>query len=173
MSGGGGGKKKKGGAGGKKVNGAKGNSNSEPWTHEQQVLIEAGLVAFPYTVKKRWLSIAKTIEGRNPRECRERAEEMCFGNIQRATPIVASPRATTPLATTPLADPALEGGAQAVVEWTPAQMKALESALQEFPASLPAKERWKAIGNAVEGKKAKECLARFKEIRAQLLATSS
>jgi hypothetical protein len=36
--------------------------------------------------------------------------------------------------------------------------------MREFPGSLPAKERWIKIAEKVEGKTAKECYERYKEI---------
>lgn len=52
--------------------------------------------------------------------------------------------------------------------WTSEQQKALEKALVEFPASIAANERWTKIGEAVEGKTKKQCVARFKFLRDQL-----
>ena len=56
-------------------------------------------------------------------------------------------------------------------EWTDSQQQALEAALAAHPA-VPGdpSARWKAIGKAVEGKSAKQCLARFKTLRAALKA---
>lgn len=166
--------------GGRGGGGAGGGADSaEPWSHDQQLAIEAGIAKFPYTVPQRWKHIAAMVEGRKPKEVRERAEEMCFGNIPRATPEdtkldegEAPATADLGAGTTPNADvtPAAEGGAD---EWTTQQQRALEDALVTFPASMPAKERWKSIGNAVEGRKAKECLAHFKAIRAALIARAS
>ena len=66
---------------------------------------------------------------------------------------------------------AIGGGGEAKPageEWTQAQQGQLEAALAKYPSSMPTKERWKAIAGDVEGKKAKECVVRFKWIRAQL-----
>ena len=40
--------------------------------------------------------------------------------------------------------------------------------MREFPASIPVKERWIKIAEKVDGKTAKECYERFKEIVALL-----
>ena len=45
-------------------------------------------------------------------------------------------------------------------EWTTVQQKALERALSVVPKDLPPAERWQQIGEMVEGRTAKECVAR-------------
>jgi DnaJ family protein C protein 2 len=50
--------------------------------------------------------------------------------------------------------------------WNDEQQKQLEGALKKYPKTLPPKERWGGIASEVEGKTAKECLARFKYISA-------
>jgi len=40
--------------------------------------------------------------------------------------------------------------------------------MREFPASIPVKERWIKISEKVDGKSAKECYERFKEICAMI-----
>eukprot|EP00753_Platysulcus_tardus_P019009 PLAT7043.15.p2 GENE.PLAT7043.15~~PLAT7043.15.p2 ORF type:complete len:406 (-),score=195.33 PLAT7043.15:1501-2718(-) len=53
--------------------------------------------------------------------------------------------------------------------WSIEQQQALGKALKTYPAgSMSLKERWQSIGAAVPGKTAKQCLARFKAIRAKL-----
>jgi len=52
--------------------------------------------------------------------------------------------------------------------WSAAQQKQLEGALRKFPSSLEKNERWTKIANAVDGKSKRECVARFKELRAGL-----
>ena len=65
---------------------------------------------------------------------------------------------------TPAAAAATPTAAQ--VEWTAEEQTKLENALREFPRTMDKKDRWKAIGNAVGSKSARECIQRFKEIRA-------
>lgn len=59
--------------------------------------------------------------------------------------------------------------AKVVAEWSAEQQTALEAALKKYPSTLAAKERWSAISKDVPGKKMKECVARFKQIRAEVL----
>lgn len=42
--------------------------------------------------------------------------------------------------------------------------------MKDVPPSVPTKERWTRIAGLVEGKTAKECFERFKEICARLKA---
>ena len=50
------------------------------------------------------------------------------------------------------------------MEWTGAEQKALEHALSVVAKDLPPTERWQQIGTMVEGRTAKECVARYKEL---------
>lgn len=54
--------------------------------------------------------------------------------------------------------------------WTQEQQKQLENGMREVPASIPTKERWLKIAEGVDGKSAKECFARFKELVAKAKA---
>lgn len=40
--------------------------------------------------------------------------------------------------------------------------------MREFPSTLPAKDRWTKIAEKVNGKSAKECFERFKELVAEV-----
>mmetsp|Transcript_62391 Transcript_62391/g.146605 ORF Transcript_62391/g.146605 Transcript_62391/m.146605 type:complete len:502 (+) Transcript_62391:3-1508(+) len=56
-------------------------------------------------------------------------------------------------------------------KWSTDQQRALEAAILEFKTStLEAKQKWKAIAELVPGKSDKECIRRFKEIKAMLAA---
>ena len=44
----------------------------------------------------------------------------------------------------------------------------MEEGMKKYPGSMPTKERWLKIAEEVDGKSAKECFARFKEIVAKL-----
>jgi len=54
-------------------------------------------------------------------------------------------------------------------DWTTEQQVAFEKALREVPKS---DDRWDKIAELVSGKTKKDCVARFKEIRAKILASS-
>lgn len=72
---------------------------------------------------------------------------------------------------------AAQSGASAVeaaqLVWNTDQVKQLQDALRVYLAdeTLDTKGRWKAIAAAVDGKSAKDCLRKYKEIRAALKST--
>ena len=45
--------------------------------------------------------------------------------------------------------------------------------MRKIPASVPTKERWIQIADLVEGKTAKECFTRFKELCAKAKAAKA
>lgn len=51
--------------------------------------------------------------------------------------------------------------------WSNDQQKQMEKGMKEVPASVPTKERWIKIAEGVDGKTAKECFTRFKELCAK------
>jgi curved DNA-binding protein CbpA len=55
--------------------------------------------------------------------------------------------------------------------WTPRQQSQLEAAMRRFPSSQEG--RWAAIAAKVGGKTQKQCVARFKALRVQLLAAQA
>ena len=54
--------------------------------------------------------------------------------------------------------------------WTNQQQKQLEFGMREVPATIAAKERWIKIAESVDGKTAKECFVRFRELCAKTKA---
>jgi Myb-like DNA-binding domain len=84
-----------------------------------------------------------------------------------ATP---APKAAKPTsATAPEKPEAEEGDDEAAGVWTPEEQTKLEAALAKFPASMDKNERWKSIATAVGSKNKKQCVARFKVLREQIL----
>ena len=73
--------------------------------------------------------------------------------------------ATPPPAKVPKAQP--EAAADA---WTNDQQKEMEKGMREVPGTVPTKERWIKIAEGVDGKTAKECFTRFKELCAKTKA---
>ena len=57
--------------------------------------------------------------------------------------------------------------------WTEAEDQALQDGLKRFPHTLEKNERWTSIASCVPTRSKKECVARFKEIRAALMSTAS
>ena len=57
--------------------------------------------------------------------------------------------------------------------WTESEDEALQYGLKKFPHTLDKNERWTSIASCVPTRSKKECVARFKEIRAALMATAS
>jgi len=53
-------------------------------------------------------------------------------------------------------------------DWSSDEQKALEVALQKYPASLDKNERWRSIAEDVPGKTKAQCVERFKFLRAQV-----
>lgn len=71
------------------------------------------------------------------------------------------------------------GGAPAIPEivnegadelWSKAQQEQLEVALKKFPSTMDKAERWGSVSKEVEGKGKKQCVERFKFLRAKLAA---
>ena len=48
--------------------------------------------------------------------------------------------------------------------WTNEQQKEMEKGMKEVSSELPTKERWIKIAEGVNGKSAKECFQRYKEL---------
>eukprot|EP00397_Hematodinium_sp_SG-2012_P023307 GEMP01024205.1.p1 GENE.GEMP01024205.1~~GEMP01024205.1.p1 ORF type:complete len:608 (+),score=180.38 GEMP01024205.1:130-1953(+) len=156
------------------------------WSNEELSLLAKGLAKFPGGHGTRWDCISKMLAHggfeRSPEQVVEKAREMskstslkslgatvskdAFGNfLQTNKKITLSAKTEVPAEKT-----GAVGAEQDVQEdvWTAEQQQALEKALVEFPAALPANERWRKIGEAVSGKTKKQCVARFKFLRDQL-----
>lgn len=54
--------------------------------------------------------------------------------------------------------------------WSPKQQQQMETGMKDVPGSVPTKERWLKIAEGVDGKSAKECFGRFKELVAKAKA---
>ena len=69
-----------------------------------------------------------------------------------------------------LAGRAAEAATEGPDFWSNAQQQQMEKGMREVPASVVTKERWLKIAEGVEGKTAKECFTRFKELCAKAKA---
>nr|BAN65486.1 myb-like DNA-binding/DnaJ domain containing protein [Babesia bovis] len=56
--------------------------------------------------------------------------------------------------------------------WSVEQQSEFEAALVKYPSSLDPASRWRLIASEVRGKTPKECLSRFKMIKATIAASS-
>ena len=57
--------------------------------------------------------------------------------------------------------------AAAADAWNNEQQKQMEVGMKEFGANIPTKERWISIASKVDGKNAKQCYGRFKDLCAK------
>ena len=64
-------------------------------------------------------------------------------------------------------DAAAATPAAAPTPWTIEQQKQMEVGMKQFGADMGVKERWIAIAGTIEGKNAKACYTRFRELCAK------
>eukprot|EP00923_Selenidium_pygospionis_P033046 GHVN01058073.1.p1 GENE.GHVN01058073.1~~GHVN01058073.1.p1 ORF type:complete len:738 (+),score=132.51 GHVN01058073.1:4155-6368(+) len=167
---------------------------AEDWTPEELSLLAKALQKYPGGTARRWELVANLVETKNADEVVGKAKEMARGTSLRAlgpqlsqdaynlyqrtqkglhAVIDSAPEERDLGAVPQQLNPAPAVPAVPQVKstiWTEDEQAALEKALQTHPSSMGSKERWLAIAKDVPGKSAKECLARFKEIREKILA---
>jgi len=129
--------------------------------------------------KAQELKNKRELELQMNREAEERKNEERKAMLANATAAAAqanaaaaAPQRAAKGKKKPLSKPASEDApASEAVDaegWTSTQQTQMEAAMKKFPGSMPAKERWIAIAELVEGKTAKDCFTRFKSIVAKL-----
>lgn len=162
-----------------------------PWTEGELSALAKGVAKFPGGTRDRWGHIARHVasvgmpHARTPDECAKQARTSApaIRKIQREARGVGQD-AGARLAEQEAAvrqEGEREGGSGGGGDgdkdkdraWTVAEQKALEEALKACPPSMPTKERWRGIASRVPGRTAKECVARFKEVRAQVAAKAA
>jgi len=128
-----------------------------PWSDEEKKCLDKACKRFKAGSMQRWEQIADYINTqlglsvpRTRQECIEQFQKPLVDPKQHAERVInkAPP-------------PPVDG-------WSADQQKQLEKALRDFPASLEKNERWSKIADAVSGKTKRDCVARFKELRAAL-----
>lgn len=163
------------------------------WNADELSGLAKAIRKFPPGSRNRWVMIANYVNTlpnqpteRTPEECLKQskaADNDLVGRQQLGTAEAAFSHYKRQLATKtagpaeaadeePAAATSAEGEDEVEGEedvWTPEQQAALEAALKEFPPSMDKNERWKSIAKAVPGKKKKDCVARFKELRAKVM----
>lgn len=169
-------------------------TSDHKWSNTEAKLFERALKTFPASMdkKKRWEAISEAVGGnKSAKDCQVRFKELREDAASRAKKEaskttesiklsklkkkgvgIAGKSQSTSTTTVPvLSSPGSQKTSQHVDSkstkgWTTDEQKKLERALREFPRTMDKKERWKAIGKAVGSKSARECINRFKEIRA-------
>ncbi|CDJ38346.1 DnaJ domain-containing protein, putative [Eimeria tenella] len=157
------------------------------WTVEELSLLAKALQKFPGGTARRWYHVATYIGTKTQDEVVQKAKEMSVSaNLKTmGSKISQEVLEQSKHQHAPASSSAARNGTQAEAEpghaasvcgdsvWTQEQQSALERALAKHPSSMPAVERWTAIANDVPGKTRKECVERFKQVRAAILASKS
>lgn len=140
-----------------KKNSAK--SKEKQWSEDDLHLLTQGMNKFPAGLKNRWKYITDYFEGRFEfKEVIQKGQKvMNQKSLVQAGRDVYKEQKEEPKKPEPTQ-----------YDWSEEQQKALEGGLKKFRKSLPPKERWTSIAGVVEGKTAKECLARYKHVVAML-----
>jgi len=151
---------------------------SKPWTDQELSLLSKGLAKYPGGVQQRWELIAEFIGTRKPKEVIERTklgkqvqvkptdyqQEDAFNRFNKSKKKLD----TEVQVQESVRDPSNDGedngeevnaATLKEVDWSTDEQKALEKALQSFPASLT--DRWDKIAEVV-GKSKKDCVLRYK-----------
>jgi DnaJ family protein C protein 2 len=131
---------------------------SSPWTKEEVSALAKAVKKYPPGGANRWEAIALLINNVcKPQD--PRSKEEC---IEKYNQIANSVNTTTQQHEVK----AQPSGGDNV--WTDEQDALLQEGLKTFPATMDKNERWASIAKGVDGKSKKECVERFKAIRAAI-----
>ena len=128
-----------------------------PWSDEEKKCLDKACKRFKAGSMQRWEQIADYINTQLALDV-PRTRQECIEQFQK--PLV-DPKQHAERVINKAPPPPVDG-------WSADQQKQLEKALRDFPASLDKNERWSKISDAVSGKTKRDCVARFKELRAAL-----
>ena len=131
----------------------------KPWNQDEVALLVNAVGGFPGGTMQRWEKIQKVVG-------RQRTVDEIIAKVKELTKKNKKDRKKKGQSakTTPKKKVEEEEDV-----WTKEQQTALEQALKAV-RTLPATERWDKVEEMVPGKTKKECVERFKWIRAQLVA---
>ena len=148
------------------------------WHPTALSLLSKAIAKFPGGSRNRWETIANFVnmyaatlpgwEDRTKEHCIAKAKELQESNrVAKAGADIGSKDAAFKLFKSQKSDSGENNPANADA-WQESQQKQLEEALRTFGSTMEKNERWRCIAKAVNGKTKKECVARYKELRAQL-----
>ncbi|GIX64703.1 DnaJ domain-containing protein [Babesia caballi] len=126
------------------------------WSSDELSRLSKAVELHVAGVSDRWSLIAKHVKTKSAAQCIQMAREVASGKRVDST----TPRVN------------IANGVHGDL-WTPEQQSEFEAALAKYPTSLDPATRWRMIASEVEGKTPKECLSRFKMIKATLAAAAT
>ena len=135
-----------------------------PWSEAELAMLDKACKRFKAGAMQRWEQIADYVNA----QCKldsPRTKEECIAKFQEPLVPVGTYKAASGIQSNGSANntPPPPPG-----DWSDAQQKQLEAALEKFPASMDKNARWDSIAKAVAGKNKKECVERFKALREAL-----
>jgi DnaJ homolog subfamily C member 2 len=158
-------------------------ANMSKWSDEEIALLTKGILKYPAGIGGRWEKITDLIGGsKTIHEVTAMAKDLSIKNVRGEKNILNTmEEAIKEKNTASTKQKSLHANSEPLPskeekqpatpspqDWSQTQQKQLEAALKKYPATLDKKERWTKISEAVEGKSAKECLDRVKEIKEKL-----
>jgi DnaJ family protein C protein 2 len=158
-------------------------ANMNKWTDEEIAMLTKGILKYPAGIGGRWEKISDLIGGtKTIHEVTAMAKDLSIKNVRGEKNILTTMEEAIKEKNTAASKPkSLHANSEPLpskedkqpatpspLDWSQTQQKQLEVALKKYPASMEKKERWTKISESVEGKSAKECLDRVKEIKEKL-----
>ncbi|GFE54499.1 DNA-binding chaperone [Babesia ovis] len=126
------------------------------WTADELSRLSKAVEMHVAGVSDRWSLIAKHVKTKTAAQCIQMARDIASGKrVDANTPTVN-----------------IANGVHAGT-WSAEQQSEFEAALAKYPSSLDPATRWRMIASEVQGKTPKECLSRFKMIKATIAAAAA
>ena len=145
----------------------KAKAERSQWTKEELAALTKATKKFPGGSRNRWASIANFLVSLGF----ERSQEECISATKKLqvkrSGAQDSYKKPEELEAKKPEEKKPEGGDKPK-EWTSAQQAQLEKALKENDSKMDKNQRWRNIAEAVEGKTKKDCVQRFKYLRAKV-----
>jgi len=150
-------------------------SASKPWSETEMTALIKATKKYPAGGANRWEVIAQFINSllclpdpRSKDECIKKYEAM---KVEKANKEAADKKKAEDLLKAVAGEEKKDSERVEEVDkdgWTATQTADLQEALKTFKSEMDKKERWTAIGNYVDGKTMKECVAKYKIIREEI-----